>query len=100
MWNWLLHEIGVRPTSGSGAYAFWSGFGSDIGEVAIIGGLVTVVRRQNCGVQGCWHFGRHEYEMNGIKHKLCANHHPGIDEHHHFTADEFRHHHDVKGPTP
>src|ERR1035438_8710288 len=30
MWNWLLHEIGVRPTSGSGAYAFWSGFGSDI----------------------------------------------------------------------
>jgi hypothetical protein len=38
--------------------------------------------------------------MNGIKHKLCVTHHPGINESHHFTADEFRRHYDAKGPTP
>jgi len=87
----------VRPRV-AGAYAFWSGFGSDLGEVAIVGSIMTVVRRHNCGVHGCWHFGRHEYEMNGIKHKLCPEYHPGIDASHQFTADEFQHHHDSKRP--
>jgi hypothetical protein len=40
---WLLHALGIDDTAGPW-YAFWSGFGSDIGEVAIIGGLVSVVR--------------------------------------------------------
>ena len=91
--NWLLHFLGVRPTSGSGAYAWWSGAGSDIGELAILGGLVTLVRHQNCGTSGCFRFGRHEYEMDGVKHKLCKKHHPAVDHRHEFSAKEFADHH-------
>lgn len=41
---WLLHSLGIDDTAGPW-YAFWSGFGSDVGELAIIGGLLAVVRK-------------------------------------------------------
>jgi len=88
VWHWFLNVTGTRPSSSPLWYNFWSGFGSDIGEVAIIGGLITVIRHQNCGVKGCFRFGRHEYEMNGVKHKLCRTHHPAIDENHRMTSEE------------
>lgn len=77
--NWLLHFIGVRPTSGSGAYSFWSGFGSDIGEATIVVAVLGVVRHHNCHVKGCARLGKHEYEMDGAKYKLCRRHHPAIE---------------------
>ena len=43
-------------------YGFWSGFGSDLGELAIVGGLIAVVRRHNCEVHRCWRMGRHRTE--------------------------------------
>lgn len=91
--NWLLHFLGVRPTVPNGAYNWWSGAGSDLGEVAIVGALVTIVRHHNCGTSGCFRFGRHEYEMNGVKHKLCKKHHPAVDHKHEFSAQEFADHH-------
>lgn len=76
--GWLLHWLYWHTgTNGTGPfYGFWSGFGSDIGEVAIVGGLVTVVRHRNCEVRGCWRLGRH---TTAAGHKVCRRHHP--DDH-------------------
>lgn len=69
--TWLYHWLGI---SGTGpVYGFWSGFGSDIGEVAIVGGVATVVRRHNCEVHGCWRLGRH---VTAAGHQVCRRHHP------------------------
>jgi hypothetical protein len=55
---------------------------------AVLGSLYTVVRRQNRAINGCLRFGRHEYEMDGVTHRLCRVHHPAIDQHHRMTSDE------------
>ena len=83
--NWLLHWLAIHTgsvnTSGSPQnYNFWSGFGSDLGEIAIIGGLVTLVRKHNCEVHRCWRLGRHQ---TAADHHVCRVHHP--DDH--LTAD-------------
>ena len=92
LWHWLLNVTGTHASGSGEWYNFWSGFGSDFGEVAILGGLITVVRHQNCTVKGCYRLGRHEYEMDGVKHKLCRVHHPAIDQHHHVTGEEIQAH--------
>jgi hypothetical protein len=74
MWAWLLHFTGVRPLQPSYWYNFWSGFGANFGELAIVGGLLTIVRQHNCHVHRCWRLGRHEVE--GTPHKVCRRHHP------------------------
>ena len=96
VWHWFLNMTGTHPSGSGEWYNFWSGFGSDIGEVVIIGGLVTVVRHQNCGIKGCYRLGRHEYEINGVKHKLCRTHHPAIDEHHKLSSTEVTEHYEAK----
>ena len=37
--SWFLHIIGSDNVSGPW-YGFWSGFGSDIGELVLLGGLI------------------------------------------------------------
>lgn len=79
--TWLYVHLGIK---GSGPwYGFWSGFGSDLAELAIIGGLVTVYRRHNCEVHGCWRLGRHRTEAG---HMVCRRHHPDG----HLTAEAVR----------
>ena len=51
----LLHVLGIDSASGPW-YAFWSGFGSDLGELAIVG---AIVRHVNCHSKGCWRLGHH-----------------------------------------
>lgn len=72
MVSWLLHWLGVDDVSGRW-YALWSGAGSDLGEIAIIGGLISVVRKHNCEVHKCWRIGRHQTAAN---HNVCRRHHP------------------------
>jgi hypothetical protein len=68
----LLYRI--FGLSGSGPYyAFWSGPGADIGELAIVSALVTMIRSRKCEIHGCWHLGRH---TSAAGHMLCRNHHP------------------------
>ena len=98
VWRWLLDFSGTRPSGSGYWYNFWSGFGSDIGEVAIIGGLVQIYRQHNCHVKGCARLGKHEYDMDGTKFKLCRKHHPAIDAKHRVTADEFAAHHAAQTP--
>lgn len=47
-------------------YNFWSGSGSDIGELAIVGALL---RHVNCHESGCWRLGHH---INGTL--VCKRH--------------------------
>jgi len=68
MWPWILRHIlqetGIS-TGASRAYNAWSGFGSDIGEVAIIGGLIGAARNHNLPCKRLLALGSHEYEMDG-----------------------------------
>ena len=66
----LSQETGTSNAA-SRAYDFWSGFGSDLGEIAIVGGLVTLVRHHNCHERGCWRLGKHT-TPEGFK--LCKQH--------------------------
>jgi hypothetical protein len=65
--TYLLH-----PLVGRG-YQFWSGIGSDLGEVAIIGGVLAVVRRHNCHVKGC---PKLIWRRTAAGDSVCRHHHP------------------------
>lgn len=72
MMHWLAHFLGTDNVSGT-YYGWWSGAGSDLGELAIIGGLASVIRRHNCEVHGCWRLGRHQTAAGRW---VCRKHHP------------------------
>jgi hypothetical protein len=71
--NWLAHVLGLDNGSGM-PYLAWSGPGADLGELAIVGGMVNMARRHNCHVKGCWRVGRHP--VAGTAWTVCARHHP------------------------
>ena len=73
--HWLFHALGLDSASGS-PYLFWSGFGSDIGELAIVGGLVTLVRKHNCHQRRCWRVSRHIVDGS----PWCNRHHGAARE--------------------
>lgn len=71
--NWLYHIFGV---SGVGSYyGFWSGFGSDISELAILGAVIGIYRNSRCHVDGCHRHGKYPFQH----YKLCHIHHPQVD---------------------
>lgn len=73
LFAWFEHAVGM--TNGSGPeYLFWSGFGSDLSEFIIFGGIISVFRQHNCHVKGCWRWGKHPFQQ----YKLCARHHPNV----------------------
>lgn len=71
--HWLAVHTGTLIETGP-YYGFFSGFGSDIGEVAIIGGMITFARHHNCHQPRCWRIGRHRIE--GTDYVVCRKHHP------------------------
>jgi hypothetical protein len=72
MWHGLLHFLGVDDLSGP-AYGWWSGAGSDLSELALLGAIVGLLRKHNCVVAGCWRLGRH---VTAAQHWVCHRHHP------------------------
>lgn len=72
MSHWLWVHLGLAGTGSW--YAWWSGSGSDLGEIAIIGGLITLVRKHNCHIQGCWRLQRSP--VDGTPYIVCHKHHP------------------------
>jgi hypothetical protein len=84
---WLMHARGVGywlqvhtgTVNESGPYyGFWSGFGSDIEEFGILGGIgagiYQLVKKYNCHEPGCWRVGK--YPAAGGQFMLCYRHHP------------------------
>lgn len=60
-----------EPLRGLG-YQFWSGIGSDVGELTILTAAVVWVRHHNCHRKGCWRLG-HIDSTHG--HPACRHHH-------------------------
>jgi hypothetical protein len=73
--NWLAHVLGLDSASGYW-YLFWSGIGSDITELAIVGALVSVYRKHACHEPWCVRLGRHPVE--GTPFAACRRHHPAL----------------------
>ena len=73
LFNDFLNWTGSNNTSGN-QYGFWSGFGSDIGEVTLIIGAITWYIHNQCHVDGCHKLGKHPFKH----YKLCKKHHPDI----------------------
>ena len=75
--HWLEVHTGTINEPGP-YYGFWSGFGSDLTEFAIIGTIATGVyqlfKKYNCHHPGCWRVGNHP--AAGGQFSLCYRHHP------------------------
>lgn len=53
--NWLAHIAGLDDGSGRW-YLWWSGMGSDLGYLAVLG---LFWHHLNCREPGCWRIARH-----------------------------------------
>lgn len=84
--HWLAVHTGSSNTSGAPPnYNFWSGAGSDISEIALIGAVFAGWHRVNCHTKGCWRIGRQRVE--GTTFVVCRKHHPdGKPTHHRILA--------------
>jgi hypothetical protein len=72
--SWLLHWLAVHTgtvNEGGPYYGFFSGFGSDLGELALIGAVVGMLRKHNCHQRRCWRVGRHTVDGT----PFCNRHH-------------------------
>jgi hypothetical protein len=74
----VLHDLAIwfGLTNPAGhAYSFWSGVGSDLGEVAIVGAVLGAYHRHNCVHKGCWRIARHQVtDHDGTTHPSCRKH--------------------------
>lgn len=95
--NWFALHTGVLKGGPDPYYNFWSGIGSDIGEVTLISavgiGLYTGVRKVNCHSKRCWRIGHHALE--GTPYILCRHHHPDVPNggatHEHILSEHHKH---------
>ena len=75
--DWLRVHLGIVNEAGP-YYAFWSGFGSDLAELSLLGAIGTavyqLVKKFNCHQPGCWRIGNHP--AAGGQFMLCYRHHP------------------------
>lgn len=69
---WLQVHTGTVNEAGP-YYGFFSGFGSDLSEIALLGGFAVIVRRFNCHTSGCWRVGR--FHLAGSQFLVCSRHH-------------------------
>lgn len=76
--TYLLH-----PMNGKG-YQFWSGIGSDFGELSILAAILAGYRHRNCHVKGCWRLG-HDDPEHGFP--ACRKHHTRADACGHVAGD-------------
>lgn len=73
--HWLAIHTGTIDLS-SPYYGFWSGFGSDLGELSIVVVMYGVLRKHTCHVHHCLRLGHHP--IGGTAYMVCAKHHPGV----------------------
>ena len=71
LWLWFAIHTGTYNEPGP-YYGFFSGFGSDITEVLLLGGIVQIYRRHNCVTKGCYRLGRHQVGNTHLK--TCPKH--------------------------
>ena len=91
-----VHDL-LHPLEGLG-YAFWSGIGSDFGQVTLITGLLVAAfryrKQHECHVEApvnCRRFGR---PVPGTGHVACRLHHPHAEEKGRITVEDIARHHE------
>jgi hypothetical protein len=96
--HWLAIHTGTDNEPGP-EYGFFSGFGSDLGQVTLIGGAFVLYRRHNCHVARCWRIGRigvadglivcsrHHTEVTGLPRLLTIEHLRHLHLHRHGTPE-------------
>jgi hypothetical protein len=95
--TWVAHVLGLDNASGT-AYLLWSGVGSDLGELAIIGALFAHYKRHTCHVTDprfCWRPGIHPVAETGFR--TCKRHHPTVPDR--ITADHIAAAHEAASAT-
>lgn len=78
IWHWLQEFLGINtgiPGHTVRWYNFWSGFGSDLGEVTVIGGAIMIYKHHNCAVPRCPRIAHRKYEIKETKQYTCRHHH-------------------------
>lgn len=75
--HWLSVHTGTVNEPGP-YYGFFSGFGSDLGELTLIGGVLAIYKKHNCHARWCFRFGHHDFldPETGVTYKLCRHCHP------------------------
>ncbi len=73
LWWWFQSVTGTDNTSGR-PYGFWSGFGSDLGEIAILAGLITIYKHHNCAVPRCPRLAHKRFEVKETHQRTCHKH--------------------------
>lgn len=75
--HWLAVQTGtyIPPGQYSDHYNFWSGFGSDIGEITIIVAILATYKHHNCSVPRCPRLAHKKYEIIETKQYTCHHHH-------------------------
>lgn len=82
--TWLLHLLDHYGITNANCRwgAFWSGAGSDIGELALLGAALEFYRRHmTCHVDSprfCWRPGIHA--VAGTPFRACKRHHPAVPD--------------------
>lgn len=66
--HWMAIHLGFINAGPDHYYNFWSGFGSDIGEITVLGAIIGLYRAHNCHTPGCWLLARHTTPEG---YKLC-----------------------------
>lgn len=72
LWHWVEVHTGTVNEAGP-YYGFFSGFGSDVGEVTLFFGIAAAYRHHNCHVKGCLFLGK---PVTGTPYVACPKHHP------------------------
>lgn len=73
LWWWFQKVTGTDNTSGR-PYGFWSGFGSDLSEIALIVGGITLYKHHNCAVKRCPRIARKHWSVKGTPLRTCHHH--------------------------
>jgi hypothetical protein len=81
LWHWLLVHLSQESgtsSSSSRAYNFFSGFGSDLGEVTLLAAAYGLYRAHNCHTRHCWRLAKHP--VVGTAYKVCRRCHPTVPD--------------------
>jgi hypothetical protein len=70
--TYLLHPLHAN------GYQWWSGAGSDLSELAMVGAAFGAWRHVNCAAPWCLRLGKHR-TADG-QHRLCRKHHPDLPD--------------------
>lgn len=80
VWGWAEIHSGTARGGPDPYYNFWSGIGSDLGEVTLVTAVVAMLwgayRKAKCCDPQCWRLGKHPTE--GATFHFCHHHHPEL----------------------